>query len=143
MHRNGLYLPAYTNFITHQYLDDVDTRKIHVPDYSDIRLRPCPRPPPKNVIVDELYKLSLYKHKNLGIIPGKKEPDTQWCLNVLSTWAPNHEFFGKSYVPPVAQARAKTKMADKLSVTNPNFFNGLPNQLGKKKKGRSIIKPTR
>ena len=75
MHRNGLYLPAYSKFITQQYLEDVYTCKIHVLEYSEIRLRPCPRPPPKHVVIGELYKLSLLKHKDLGIIPGKKEPD--------------------------------------------------------------------
>ena len=143
MHRNGLYLPAYSNFITAQYLEDVHTGKLHAPEYSEIRLRPCPRPPAKQYIISELYRLSLHKHKNLGIIPGKKEPDTQWCLNVLSTWAPNHSFFRKSYVPPTQQVKAKSKLADKLRVTNPEFFAGLPEKLGKKKKGRSIVKPMR
>ena len=63
---------------------------------------------------------------------------------MLSTWAPNHHFFAKKFVHQAPQqAKAKSKLTDKLEVSKPEFFYGLPNKLGKKRKGRSVIKPTR
>ena len=143
-HRNGFYLPAFGPFITHQYLDAVQSTKVHVPTYSQVRLAPCPRPPPKKVIVEELYRISLHKGMDLGIIPGRKEPDTPWCMHLLSTWAPGHRFFKKSFLPELAaNSSRKAKLNERLLVEDAQFFEGLPMQLGKRKKGRTILRPTR
>ncbi len=50
--RNGYYLPKESAaIITEEFLINVLTKEYYCPMYEDIRLRPCPRPPQKEVLM--------------------------------------------------------------------------------------------
>ncbi len=55
MLRNGWYLPHLKSSLVNQdYLEKVKAGKVWCPKYSDIRLSPCPDPPPKSLLLDLL-----------------------------------------------------------------------------------------
>ena len=65
-HRNGVlgfwgnewYLPRFkTSMITELYLRNVLTGKTYCPKFSDVKLRPCPRPPSKEVLLKKFLKI--------------------------------------------------------------------------------------
>ena len=84
--------------MTLPYLEAIYSKKLWVPQYSEIRLKPCPRLPQKKVLLHLLLEACRDKHE-LGIVEGKKEPNTQWMLFVLSTVAPTSRIFDKGYTP--------------------------------------------
>ena len=61
----------------------------------------------------------------------KKKPDSEWQLQLLAQFAPEHELFSKNYVHP---RRARNDAQQDFQVPNPNnFFDGLPDvSIGKR-----------
>jgi hypothetical protein len=56
--RNEWYLPRFkTSMITELYLRNVLTGKTFCPKFSDVKLRPCPRPPSKEVLLKKFLKI--------------------------------------------------------------------------------------
>ena len=63
--------------------------------YNDIRLRPCPTPPPKVDLLQALIEYEKFSNKQFAVgglesLNGKNVPDKKWMLDVLSTVTPNH-----------------------------------------------------
>jgi len=69
------------------------------PKFKQIRLSPCTRPPLKKFVLEEIQKLLKSKNFVLSFSEKKREPDLEWCINVLSTLNLNHRFFKKDYYP--------------------------------------------
>ena len=85
--------------VTEAYLIGVMDKTYFCPRAEDIRIRLCPRPPNKNVLLEKFNKLMLDKGYKSGLIEGKW-PDKQWLLAVISTLNPDDEIFKKDYFPP-------------------------------------------
>lgn len=139
MLRNGWYLPhKKSQIITVDYLLGVKDRRFFCPKYEDIRLRPCPLPPTKAQVVHEVF-LILDKDCNLGFSEADHHKvDTTWALNILSSIQPDHEFFGKSFVPHIPSR------SEEIALLNENdaaFLDGLPDlsQLKKFKCKKSTL----
>lgn len=73
--------------------------KIYCPRFKDLKPLPCPDPPPKEILLEAVVKVTTEKNLDIGAEEGKV-PDRDWLLNVLSIHKPNHEFFNKDYLPP-------------------------------------------
>ena len=55
--RNGFFLPDDDAFCTVAYMQDVCNGVRYAPLYVDVKVRPCPRPPPKDLILAEVEEL--------------------------------------------------------------------------------------
>ena len=53
MKRNDYYLPKGP-FCNIEYMFGVLNKQYYCPTYTDVRLRPCPTPPPKSELLDEV-----------------------------------------------------------------------------------------
>ena len=74
-HGHGYFLPDMSSSMcTEEYLQDVAIGKLWCPRYDDIRLRPCPRPPSKKMLIPILVEL-LAKYKKQLDITAKHQPD--------------------------------------------------------------------
>ena len=69
-----------------------------IPGFEEITLRPCPFPPLKDHVYDEVILLTSEKKLPLGI-DGANQVGLEWLLHMLSTLDPDHRFFEKSFVP--------------------------------------------
>ena len=102
------------------------------PRQEAIRIRACPRPPAKAVLVGKFLK--LMKDKSYagsgGLVEGR-QPDKQWLLAVLATLSPDDEIFKKDYLPPAK----KSLVEEQKTINVPNgFFDGLPDSKSKVKR---------
>ena len=53
--RNGLYLWQYNSSInTVKSIQEVKEGKMYVPKYEEVKLRPCPNPPLKSFVINEV-----------------------------------------------------------------------------------------
>lgn len=127
MLRNGWYLPKFsTPIVTQAWLDDIRTYRIWYPRYDTLRLRPCPLPPKKLTILEELANACMNANKNMPVTKPNSLPDVDWCLACLSTLNPDHEFFTKSYMPE----QPNTKKGVMKQIDNhDSFYDDLPMNL--------------
>ena len=120
--RNGHYVPSVkSSFVTVDYLHKVRTGAVYCPTFEDIRLRPCPVRPHKELVLQEVLRICRLHNKYLGDC-SKQQPNKGWLLKVLSTLDPTHYFFAKNYMPP---PRPRKREAKKLGNED-GFFSGLP-----------------
>ena len=99
MRRNDFYLPSGP-FCSLTYMFGVLNKQFYCPTYTNVRLRPCPTPPPKKELLEEV-NLALTATGNLPLGDMTKyEPNVSWLLTILSTLIPRHHFFLKSYKAP-------------------------------------------
>ena len=49
--RYAYFLPKASAFVSMEYIALVLAEKVYAPKYVDIKIRPCPRPPPKELIL--------------------------------------------------------------------------------------------
>ena len=55
--RNGWYLPSLTStLVTVKYMISIKDGEIWCPRYEYLKMRPCPRPPLKSLLIEELLK---------------------------------------------------------------------------------------
>ena len=53
--RNGLYMWHYNSSInTVKNIQEVKEGTIYVPKYEEVKLRPCPKPPLKHLVIKEV-----------------------------------------------------------------------------------------
>lgn len=78
----------------------VRDKTVFCPKYTDIKLLPCPTPPHKQFLLDEISKIEREQNISFGI-ELCKQPDWQWLIGVLSTMKPQHPIFKKDYLPPL------------------------------------------
>jgi hypothetical protein len=96
--------------------------------YGEIRLQPCPSPPNKQTLMDILVKLCETQGKKLGI-DEKRQPNTDWMVNLISTLDPFNEIFEKSY-----EGKKRANKEGHMLDNHDDFFTNLP--LSKVKKTR-------
>jgi len=93
MLRNGYYVPGLRSpLVTIEYLSKVRSKEIYVPMYTDVRLRPCPRPPNRDTLAQYVLDAAEQAGKaDLGFSMKRGNfPNGAWLLNVLSTLNPDH-----------------------------------------------------
>jgi len=135
MDRNGWFLPALkSSIISCEYLDRVRNGDYWCPKYEKLLQRPCPRPPPKEFLLDTLAELLDKKKLDFG--GGENRvPDKSWLLRAIATIHPTNIIFQKNYLPPVRKVKADTTVVD----NGDNFYDNLPTlKLGKRKKRGSL-----
>ncbi len=123
MVRNQFFLPDESStIITEEYLQGIVDGKIFCPRFQDIRLLAAPSLPTKDVLIAKLKLIAKERKWNLGIDEISK-PNKQWLVNMLSTYLPEDEIFGKAYrAPPI-----KAKMDEEKVIKLPSqLLEGLP-----------------
>ena len=120
--RNGYFLPPDDAFCTVNYMLGVVTEEFYCPKYSDLRMGPCPVPPGKDLVVQEVLKVLAEKKLSIGPLD-KACPERPWLLAVLSTLCPQHVFFSRSYVPPPRPGKEKKSLQPVLPA---GFFDNMP-----------------
>ena len=118
--RNGYCLPESEAFCTIDYMFGVVKGRLYCPKYSEVRLAPCPTPPPKEDVLSEVIRILAVKKKFLGDTR-KQAPERKWLLLVLSTLAPGHLFFTKAYQPPPRPSKHRNAIQPDLPA---DFFIG-------------------
>jgi hypothetical protein len=123
--RNGFHLPSQkSNVCTEEWLTSVRDGKAWCPRSEEIRCKPCPRPPNKSILLQKFWNFVTFHRLQMpGIDEEKHRFDKRWLLDVLGTFVPNDEIFGKAYMPPVKGSRL-----DQIKVIDvPTWFlEGLP-----------------
>ena len=101
--RNGLYLPSRGgHWLTKKTMLAMYKAEVHCPMYGDLKPRPCPKPPSRQVLVEEVNKeiLRRYRDKSKCLkTTANRMPEQKWLLDVLSSLNPNHQFFKKNWMP--------------------------------------------
>ena len=99
--RNWWYLPKFkSSIITEDYISDVVNGRVYCPKYSDIKLKPCPKAPDKEILMFKLENILPQANINLPLgFDEIHQPDKPWLLAVLATVYPACDIFKKGYVP--------------------------------------------
>ena len=101
MLRNGFYLPKRgCSIITHDYMKGVREKIIWYPMYHKVKLKPCPDPPSKAMVLKEIFKIADGKKINLGFKSEAHLPNRDWLLIALCVFDEDHLFFHKYFLPP-------------------------------------------
>ena len=135
--RNGFYPPKMkSSMVTEHYLVNVMDKTYYCPLAEEIRVKMCPRPPHKDVLVAKFSKLMADKNLRSGLQP-EKLPDKDWLIAVIATLHPEDEIFRKDYMPPPK----KNAIEEQKTIRVPlGFFEGLPDSKSKvKRKALHII----
>ncbi len=99
--RNGFYVPSETSTAINEImLLNVLQGQYWCPKFDEVRMRPCPKPPQKQVLIDKLMDIADDKDLNITWIDEKHLPDKKWLVDVLATLDPEDEIFKKNYQPP-------------------------------------------
>ena len=108
-------------------MDKVQSKEFYVPKHEHLNPRPCPTPPVKRRIFEEIQKEMKRVGLNFGI-KDSEGADTQYFLAVLSSCNPEHEFFSKDYVPVAQDSKySHLRKQPKPVLDNANgFYNNLP-----------------
>jgi hypothetical protein len=137
-----------STLLTVKYMINVKDGVFWCPRYDYLKMRPCPRPPLKYLLIEELEKeLKAFKEiRNTGI-DEKHQPDNDWLLLTISTLNPNHRYFHKDYVPSLVESRKifgkiqdfKDVESDEDIKIHDDFYDNLPEDIFDSKKKNSII----
>lgn len=121
--RNGYYPPSLKcGMATEAYLIGVMEKTYWCLRAEDVRIRLCPKPPDKKILLEKFRKLTHDNNIKHGMLEDKW-PDKKWLLAVISTLNPEDEIFKKDYFPPPR----KNIIEEQKTINVPNgFFEGLP-----------------
>ena len=122
--------------------------EVYCPKYTDLKPRPCPKPPTRAILVEEvnkeIHKQFLDRSRCLTTT-SQRMPDQRWLLDALSALNPAHLFFTKGFQPdrpndPYLQFKLQ-------QITGSPFleyavFRGLPPSLIVKRKSLKTLAPT-
>ena len=96
---NNFYLGSKnSSCMTYEYMEKVRIGDFYVPKFTELKVRPCPYPPLKQVIFQEIVNILKALGKKLGI-KSFTAINLDWMIMVLSTLKPEHRFFAKDYLP--------------------------------------------
>lgn len=140
MVRNKFFLPAYkSQIITCEWLMLVKKKRIWMPMYPEVRLAPCPNPPTKLEILDEMNRICEEKSFPFPVDKRNILPDRAWCIAALSTLDPDHRFFQKDYTPQKQQAQQQQEdeLLDLIDNTD-GFYSNLPAKSKTKSKSKYV-----
>jgi hypothetical protein len=132
--RNGYHLPSLKSSITTEsYLLNIMEGSTYCPKQEDVRLRACPRPPPKEVLVKKFLDLMKAKGVKSHGIDETHFPEKRWLIEVISTLKPDDEIFRKDYLPP----STKKNVEEQKTIQVPkDFLKDLPESKSKVKRRR-------
>ena len=99
---NGYYLPRYKSpMITEDYMRDILGGRTFCPHYKDVKLLPCPRPPPVELLLRKFHRIYESRNqRNCCGVDALRQPDKRWLLNFVSAFRPDGEIFRKDFRPP-------------------------------------------
>ena len=63
-------------------------------------MRPCPKAPQKEVLIEKLRAIAFENDFNVEWIDEKHQSDKKWLVDVIASFTPQDEIFRKDYVPP-------------------------------------------
>jgi hypothetical protein len=132
VHRNGYFLPSRkSSMVSEAYLLNVMEGSTFCLKMEEVRLRACPRPPNKFVLVEKFLQVMKDKGLKSHGLDQDHLPDKEWLISVLSSMAPDDEIFKKDYVPPPR----KNLIEEHKTVRVPkDFMKGLPESRSKSKR---------
>ena len=86
-------------------MNNVLIGKTWCPKFDEIKLKPCPRPPCKQVLLEKV--MAAAHDKGIRSIGVEKDhaPDKRWLIDVLAYINPLDEIFKKSYLPPPKKSK--------------------------------------
>jgi hypothetical protein len=99
---NGYYLPRYkSTMITEDYMRDILGGRTFCPHYKDVKLLPCPRPPPVELLLRKFHRICEGRNllNNCGV-DEVHQPDKRWLLDFVSAFRPDDEIARKDYRLP-------------------------------------------
>lgn len=70
--------------------------EVYCPRYSELRPQPCPRPPTRAALVEEVNNVIRKRWGNSNrtlVVTPQRMPDLRWLLDTLSVLEPNHYIF--------------------------------------------------
>jgi hypothetical protein len=132
--RNGYYLPLESSSAVNEVMLYNVLQNIYwCPKYQDIRMKACPKPPMKEVLIQKLSEVCTMENYNIAWIDEKHTPDKKWLIDVLGTLKPDDEIFKKNYVaPPI-----RKKLKDIQTIVLPShLFEDMPSSKSKAKARR-------
>ena len=101
--RYGLALPQRgSHWLTKKMMMAMYRGDVYCPKFSELKPRPCPKPPTRATLVEELNKeiLKRFQSRTRCIVTtASRMPDQKWLLDALSALNAGHDFFMKSYTP--------------------------------------------
>ena len=104
--RNGFYLPEESSSAVNELmLLHVLNENYWCPLYETIKLKPCPKAPQKETLIEKLNDLAFENDLNISWIDEKHQPDKKWLVDVIATLKPDDEIFNKDYRPPPIRKR--------------------------------------
>lgn len=129
--RNGYFLPSIkSSVVSEKYLVGILEGNIYCPKIESIKLKGCPSPPSKEVLIAKLLEALKQRGIENHGLDELHLPDCKWLLALLSTLAPNDEIYRKDYRPP---PRAKKIEEQKTILVPQSFLGGLPSSKSKVK----------
>ena len=115
--------------------------------YLDLKPRPCPRPPQRAVVVEEINKEIVRKYGDRArclATSHNRMPEHQWLLDALSALNPDHTFFQKDFYPeraPDPYLQIKIDYLKQNRELEHPLFRGLPLELLAKRKSLKSLAP--
>ena len=99
---NGYCLPKYkSTMITEDYMHNILGGKTFCLLYKDVKLLPCSRPPPVELLLRKFYLIcqgrNLLNHCGVDEV---HQPDKRWLLDFVSAFRPEDEITRKDYRLP-------------------------------------------
>ena len=135
--RNGFYLPSSTSTAINEVaLLNILQGLYWCPKYDDMRMRPCPKPPMKELLIEKLMAVAHQKKLNVAWIDDRHLPDKKWLVDVLATLAPSDEIFRKDYQPPTRQ---RHKLAETIQLPAALFENMVVSKSKAKRRNLKVI----
>ncbi len=92
---NGYYMPKYkSTMITEEYMRDILSSTTFCPHYKDVKLLPCPRPPPVELLLWKFHRICASRNllNNCGV-DELRLPDKRWLLDFVGTFKPDCKIF--------------------------------------------------
>ena len=86
--------------VTEIYINEVINGRLYCPRFKDIRLLPCPKPPPKLLIMKGVNEALKGKTRLPLGFDKDHLPNKSWLLAILSTVDSGNAMFKKDYLPP-------------------------------------------
>ena len=99
---NGYCLPRYkSSMITEDHMRDILGGRTFCPHYKEVKLMPCPRPPPVELLLRKFRRICESRNllNNCGV-DEVHQPDKRSLLYFVSALSPYDEIFRKDYRPP-------------------------------------------
>ena len=113
--------------------------KAWCPLFKQINMRPCPRPPNKDILLDKFWGLvDAMKFPMIGVDREKHKPDKRWLLDIIATFNPSDRIFDKDYQPPLRATQLDQIKAIPIPTA---FVTGLP--LSRRKSRRKGLRMTK